>query len=492
MKDGIRFNDETIAALFGHEAAENESLDKLMSYYFKNDIFNRVTAHLPLRILVGHKGIGKSALLSVAREQDKKDGVISIFLKNNDISISDASLSFNEKINSYKQTLTRLICERVLHEYCDQNTEGNKFERLIMKGCSILEEIENFVKPVLDGKTPDSKKIKRAFLRNFTTNKKEIVVYIDDLDRGWSASKDAISQLSALINALRDLSSENRGLLFKIALRADVYYLVRTSDESTDKIEGSVIWHTWTNHEILALFAKRIESFYGNTVDDDELVSETQHMLSKRFENIIDPVFYGKGKWEKIPTYRMLMTLIRRRPRDIIKLCTLAAQEAYRKKSQRISSLHFSSVFDSYSQSRLQDTINEYSSELPNIRSLLLSMRVARNDEYISKNLYTTAQINTKIGKILSNTDIRFTNELTLPLSSDIASFLYKIGFLIARKDTESKIIRKYFEDQRYISPTMHDAGFSWEVHPAFRWALDAENTKSVLDEIDPTDTFDE
>lgn len=186
------------------------------------------------------------------------------------------------------------------------------------------------------------------------------------------------------------------------------------------------------------------------------------------------------------------MTLIRRRPRDIIKLCTLAAQEAYRKKSSKINSQHFSSVFDSYSQSRLQDTINEYSSELPNIRSLLLSMRSSKNDECISKNLYSTAQINKKLRNINSNTDIRFINEVNMPSTSDVASFLYKIGFLIARKDTDDKIIRKYFEDQRYITPTMHDAGFSWEVHPAFRWALDAENTKSILDEIDPTDSFDE
>lgn len=492
MKESMIFDDETVAALFGHEAAENESIDKLMLYYFKNDIFKRVTAHLPLRILVGHKGIGKSALLSVAREQDKQDGIISIFLKNNDISIANSSQTFNEKINSYKQALTHLIYERVINEYCNQNTDEKNFEWLKIKGFSIIDAIENFVKPLLNNQVPDSKYIKSKFIKNFIENKKEIIVYIDDLDRGWSASKEAISQLSALINALRDLSSENRGLLFKIALRSDVYYLVRTSDESTDKIEGSVIWHTWTNHEILALFAKRIESFYGNSIDDTLLVSESQNALSKRFEKIIDPIFYGKGKWEKIPTYRMLMTLIRRRPRDIIKLCTLAAQEAYRKKSPKIKSEHFSSVFDSYSQSRLQDTINEYSSELSNLKSLLLSMRNSKNDEYISKNLYSTAQINKKVKNIISNTDIRFTNEPCKPSPSDIASFLYKIGFLIARKDTNEKIIRKYFEDQRYITPTMHDAGFNWEVHPAFRWALDAENTKSILDEIDPTDNFEE
>lgn len=174
MKNRISFDDETIATLFGHEAAENESIDKLMSYYFKNDIFKRVTAHLPLRILVGHKGIGKSALLSVAREQDKEAGIISIFLKNNDISISDSSLSFNEKINSYKKTLTCLIYERVINEYCNQNSDDKNFEWLKMKGCSVLDAIENFVKPFLVDKGPDSEKIKRSFLNNLRQIKKRL------------------------------------------------------------------------------------------------------------------------------------------------------------------------------------------------------------------------------------------------------------------------------------------------------------------------------
>ena len=56
-----------------------------------------------------------------------------------------------------------------------------------------------------------------------------------------------------MLNAVRDLISENPLMRFRISLRSDVYYLVRTSDESTDKIEGSVIWQSWTNHEILVL-----------------------------------------------------------------------------------------------------------------------------------------------------------------------------------------------------------------------------------------------
>src|SRR5579885_169421 len=184
-----------------------------------------------------------------------------------------------------------------------------------------------------------------------------------------------IRRISALLNAVRDLSAENRGLFFKISLRSDVYFLVRTSDESTDKIEGSVIWHSWTNHEILALLVKRIDNFWGRASSEAELLARTQKELAMTINSIMDRHFYGKGKWEKIDMYRMLMSLIRRRPRDLVKLCTMAAKQAYVNNEDQLNTQHFTEIFDQYSQERLQDTINEFRSELPGIEKLLLNMR---------------------------------------------------------------------------------------------------------------------
>jgi hypothetical protein len=64
------FDDPTIRAVFGHEAAEQEDLHRLRQYYFKGPTYKRMVADMPLRILVGQKGIGKSALLTVARAED--------------------------------------------------------------------------------------------------------------------------------------------------------------------------------------------------------------------------------------------------------------------------------------------------------------------------------------------------------------------------------------------------------------------------------------
>ena len=63
----------------------------------------------------------------------------------------------------------------------------------------------------------------------------------------------------------------------------------------------------------------------------------------------------------------------------------------------------------------------------------------------------------------------------------DLAAFLYKINFLTARKDTPIGILRKYFEESRYLSMQFADFGFDWEIHPAYRWALQPENIFSGI-----------
>ena len=182
-----------------------------------------------------------------------------------------------------------------------------------------------------------------------------------------------------------------------------MYYLVRTADESTDKIEGSVVWHTWSNHEILAMLIKRIQSFFGNEADEDKLMSMKQRDLALPLEYVMEPIFRGRGAWEKAPMYRILMSLIRKRPRDLVKLCTLAAQSAYNGGSIRISTDDFNSVFEQYSQGRLQDTTNEFRSELPDVERLLLGMKPTVQEVRDGEgNVYSTDALIKKIKRIRS------------------------------------------------------------------------------------------
>lgn len=474
----IEFNDETIQRLFGFEDAESEPIERLKEFYFKKDTYARVVADIPVRVLVGHKGTGKSALIKVAISEEKEKGNLPILIKPDDIAeLGNTKEDFLLKIRQWKIGLAKIIGEKVLTEF------GINNDSLLTRMGNVGLKIVNHLVDSISSETlaVNLEPSKKMLIDNFLA-KKKIIVYIDDLDRGWQGRKDDILRISALLNSIRDMANDNTGLLFKISLRSDVYYLVRTSDESTDKIEGAVVWYRWTNHEILVLLIKRILTFFGENFDEDALLKTPQHHLSHYLDRVFEKTFQGKGKWSAVPTYKILMSLIRKRPRDLIKLCSLAAQQAHLDGSSIIKTEHFSAVFEDYSQGRIQDTINEYKSELSNIDKLLLSMKPNKKQRVASDGyVYTTSELKQKIRNIMTQSTFMFANSRSAT-DQDLAQFLYKINFITARKENQfGEIQRKFFEENRYLSSSFVDFGYDWEIHPAFRWALQPDDINSIF-----------
>lgn len=475
----MNFTEENIAALFGHEAAEDEEIDRLKSYYLKGATYEQVVNELPIRVLVGHKGIGKSALFHVAMAESASEGRLSLLIKPDDIAgIGEKETNFLKLIREWKNGITEIIAKKALVSFGllrndwrgTLNEYGGKFIDFLQSTF----RAENYA---------NLSQAKRAVIDDFLKNGK-IFVYLDDLDRGWQGDPQNVKKLSALLNAVRDLASECKGVCFRISLRSDVYYLVRTSDESTDKIEGSVIWYSWTNHEILAMLAKRIEHFHNRQHSTSDLVALDQGQLAKFLSSVMEDVFEGKGNWRRIPTYRMLMSLVRKRPRDIVKLCTLAARNAHSKGASLIGTSNFNDIFEEYSQGRLQDTVNEYRSELPDIERLLLGMKPSREEKKKSSGyIYTTDGLLAKIHKIQQGGAFKFYGGKTADLK-DLAAFMYKINFITARKEAGDFIQRRFFEESRYLSHKFADFGFDWEVHPAYRWALQPDNLSDVFESL--------
>lgn len=481
----FKFTDESIHNLFGAEAAESDDLTRLRQYYFKSDIYESVMAKLPLRIIVGHKGIGKSALITVAFQEDLESDSIPLLIQPSDITSMRADeKDFNQLIQQWKVGISEIIIHKAfgLLGVPDEESHIGKFKAMQIKLMSFLTDTVGRY----DGKKELSN-TQQELVERLIANK-SINVYLDDLDRGWEGSKNDIKKMSALLNAARDIAKENPTVRFKIALRSDVYFLVRTSDESTDKIESSVVWYSWTNHEILAMFAKRVETFFGREVKEADLVKKSQPELAKSLGKVMDLEFFGRGIWERIPTYRMLMTLVRKRPRDLVKLCTLAAKQAQKRKAGKIQSQDFQAIFEEYSQGRIQDTINEYKTELPDLERLLFGMKPSRQEKSTrSGYVYSTDSLLKKIQTITTQGKFNFQNG-KVASEKGLAGFLYKINFLTARKELKrGLILRKYFEENRYISGVAGDFGFEWEVHPAYRWALQPDDIQSILINLQPS-----
>lgn len=484
MPTNITFTEDQITGLFGELAAEDEEIVRFKSSFFKSSTYAKIHNERPLRILVAHKGVGKSVLFRMSYEENISNNVLTLWIRPNDIadlcqvSEDENPLSLIEK---WKSGLNSRIVELVMQKF-QVDTDSDLANAAIQKGVDLIDKITTIIKGVED--KIDIEKSKQLVVKKYIVNHK-VVIYIDDLDRAWEGTTNNIKRIAALLNAVRDLTNAYPCLHFRISLRSDVYFLVRTADESTDKIEGNVIWLSWTEHELLVFLAKRVQSYLGNKLSENALIKKPQFEIAKELYPIMESHFMGEGKWNNKPIHYILLSLTRRRPRDLINLCTQAAREACDNHHSKISTDDWEAIFSRYSQNRLQDTINEHRYELPDIRRLLLGMKPSHDQRKLSgSHKYTEEQLIRKISGIMQNSDFVFANG-QIATEKELLTFMYKINFLVARKDlADGYIDRKYFEDNNYLSTENIEFGYDWEVHPAFRWALYPE-ARDIFSGID-------
>jgi len=192
---GLRFTEVEIQALFGHEAAEDETPKRLQDYYFKTDTFDESQSDVPLRLVVGHKGIGKSALIQIAMLENSKSGVLSILIKPDDIAdIATDTSDFLRTVRIWKEGLIRIISSRALEGV------GAVFgDELAAKLAGTGGNIISLLRDTL--RTKDKYNLKptdEAIVDSFLKTGR-ISVFIDDLDRGWKGRPEDITRISALL-----------------------------------------------------------------------------------------------------------------------------------------------------------------------------------------------------------------------------------------------------------------------------------------------------
>src|ERR1700684_3285442 len=101
------FSDVEIEKIFGADDAENEMEGRFLEYFYVNGAYESLCSGLPIRILVGHKGVGKSALLKRAYWEEKGAVMLPIWLKPNELTsiVSDSknNADFNGRVEAWKK-----------------------------------------------------------------------------------------------------------------------------------------------------------------------------------------------------------------------------------------------------------------------------------------------------------------------------------------------------------------------------------------------------
>jgi hypothetical protein len=169
-----------------------------------------------------------------------------------------------------------------------------------------------------------------------------------------------------------------------------------------------------------------------------------------------------------VRTYKVLYTLSYERPRWAIQLCKLGQETALRSHSEHITKVSIDNVWGEYGKKRIADLVAEHKHQCPEVEELVNGFRGC---ERTLKRDVLFDWINRKICNHMAP---RIEGSSTRS-PREIAHFLYRIGFIVARSE-EGEQYEHYRFDQMpdFLSArTNEDFNVKWEIHPCYREALD-------------------
>ena len=453
--------------LFGKLDALDEKRSFFRNCFYATKAFKKLKAKKRFMIVVGEKGTGKSALLRMAAiEDDESDDTIAVDAKYLEI---DKERDISQKVQAWKEYLGGRIIEKIQQKSTKLNANG-----LVQQGLSIIEDTIGSIVKTKYGL--DYAQIKVRVL-SLLMKKCKIRLYIDELDFGYQPTHEKNQTIIALFTAVREMMRDLDNLSCRIALRTDVFDNVRREDESSDKIKDAKMKLLVTNHEIMTMLTKRVMCYLEPDNLEKDYSSWHQSRMMKEMYEVFDPIFYGHGRWKEQHMYNVIMSFVRRRPRDIISLCGMAWEHATSRGQTRISTEDIESVIDEYSKDCRSDIIAEYRQEFSDedtLNHLLGGLRPSRNETKRKEKLfvYTRDDLIKKIDTITEHEKIHFSNG-NIANSDKLAEFLYRANVVIARKDlSDGSIQRIYYMEQPDLIAGGIDQGYQFEVHPAYRGAI--------------------
>ncbi len=251
-------------------------------------------------------------------------------------------------------------------------------------------------------------------------------------------------------------------------MRTDVWSVIRRFDESLDKMEQYVVNILWYLADFRKLLARRIESQLESL---NISIKERQPFVNdeERDEFLINMIFVPKMEWgdKRIHTYKVLYTVSYERPRWAIQLCKLSQDRALKVGSGKISRSHINDIWGEYGKKRIDDLVAEHKHQCGEIEELLNAFR--GGDRLMTRE---------ELFKFIKN---RISNHIEPKIEGErtrnpreIARFLYRLGFIMARSENDDGYEHYAFDQMSDFLASRTDEDFSvkWEIHPCYREAL--------------------
>jgi hypothetical protein len=87
---------------------------------------------------------------------------------------------------------------------------------------------------------------------------RRVVVLVDELDKGWDASEDAVAFVAGLFHASIALNEKLRGVRVLVSLRRELYDNIPSLYEDAQKVRDIIETIQWDEPALLELIGRRI------------------------------------------------------------------------------------------------------------------------------------------------------------------------------------------------------------------------------------------
>lgn len=198
------------------------------------------------------------------------------------------------------------------------------------------------------------------------SDRKKIVIFVDELDKGWDASEDAVSFISGLFHAAMSINSNHKNLRILISLRSELYDNIPAIYDDAQKFRDVIETIHWNEDFLLELVTKRIIKCFP-----------TLKKLSKK--EIWNKIFAETLDYRTAKSFNYVIDRTLFRPREIIQFCNEIAEKALEKRHNL--PLNYKSIVEaesSYSESRMHDIAAEFKFQYPGLNAIFETFRGQR------------------------------------------------------------------------------------------------------------------
>lgn len=449
-----------------------------------------------LKILVGNKGSGKSALLGYLKNRAEEMEIPVIQLTPTDFpewnfseNSSPASMissiyasilkamaiELGSKPNGLLDENQNRLLQEAVKEGIRETTAVSKILNILMPIGKAVTNI-NF-REMLPSYTFNSASRERA-ISSYMENRKVFYVLLDDIDQICNANRsDYFDVIWAEVLALLKIAINIPNIVPILSVRREIWRKLSANNGNRDKFDQirNMVYLLYSDREKLRRILERRLVFCKERYEIES-------------NNLYDPFFEGDdcqvpNSLERRSWHDYLISSSRENPRDLIQLVSFLVRNAQKMNKSKIGDTDVKCTALSYSEERVDDLVNQNLDMFDKIEPLIRSFSSASFE-------MQPEELRQHLGKFLGQGNIKF-NGKTIVLLDDkvikIWDLLFNIGFITPRAQDNTQ--RRGFSfmpyDETLVSWTRWNdvQKYTWDIHPCYRaflYSIKEEEKKRI------------